>query len=163
MIGPLASRRRGFTLVELLVVIAIIAILAGLLLPAVQQVREAGNRTVCQNNLKQIGLAMHIYHGVYHGLPPSRYDVQGATWAVLILPQLEQNPLFNQWDLNATYYQQKPIAQQRHVITYFCPTRARSSPADLSVSGDPPGGAANVPGALGDYACNCGTTGMDFE
>src|SRR5262249_12102194 len=101
-----AGRRQGFTLVELLVVIAIIALLIGLLLPAVQRVRESGNRTHCANNIKQLGLALHLYHDTYKVLPPSRLGDQQATWAVLILPYIEQRNLYDAWDLKRTYYQQ---------------------------------------------------------
>src|SRR5438270_223661 len=82
--------RRGFTLVELLVVIAIIALLVGLLVPAVQKVREASSRVTCGNNLKQIGLAMHNYDETFARLPPSRISDLHATWAVVILPYMEQ-------------------------------------------------------------------------
>src|SRR5262245_59203531 len=94
-----AFLRRGFTLIELLVVIAIIAILIALLLPAVQKVREAANRAQCQNNLKQLGLAAHNYHGAYSYFPPGyRRAAPIATVFVWLLPYIEQDNIARPWD-----------------------------------------------------------------
>jgi prepilin-type N-terminal cleavage/methylation domain-containing protein/prepilin-type processing-associated H-X9-DG protein len=88
------GKRGAFTLIELLVVIAIIGVLIALLVPAVQKVREAANRINCQNNLKQLGLAMHNYHDAHRMLPDGGIDHFSGNWQVTILPFIEQNAMY---------------------------------------------------------------------
>src|SRR2546421_5395604 len=97
---PFWSRRKAFTLIELLVVIAIIAILIGLLVPAVQKVREAAARIKCGNNLHQMSLGMTHYHDVNKGYPPAFAKPSNYGWAVFVLPYVEQDGLFQ--SLNTT-------------------------------------------------------------
>src|SRR5207244_3377226 len=123
-------------LIELLVVIAIIAILIGLLVPAVQKVREAAARTQCINNLKQLGVALHAFHDVNKRLPPgAANDVQpfgnggvgwGSSWKVYILPYIEQGPMFSRWQFNNnsgyTNGTNGPITSNIMIPVYRCPS-----------------------------------------
>lgn len=148
-------RRRAFTLIELLVVIAIIAVLVSLLLPAVQQAREAARRSQCKNNLKQIGLAFHNYYDTFKVLPDGGNDDGtgwpcGAccsannrgewNWMYQILPQIDQTNVYNL--TNDTTVYQSPIA------TYYCPTRRQPRLYGSSAKGDYAG---NVGDGMNNY------------
>jgi prepilin-type N-terminal cleavage/methylation domain-containing protein len=118
------SRQAGFTLVELLVVIAIIGVLVALLLPAVQAAREAARRTQCQNNLKQIGLAVQNYHDARNELPPHRIADGQQTWASLILDFMEQSQVKRLWDpKRGCFYDQTLEARTATVDGYYCPSQ----------------------------------------
>lgn len=173
------KRARGFTLVELLVVIAIIGILIGMLLPAVQQVRESAKRTQCLNRLRQIGLATALFHDSHEAFPPARlYPKKDAvaprdegdnepSWLIRILPFMEQQAFYRQWDLSKPYTDHPEEAVSHSLASFVCPSRRTADNAQaptqtqdvLVTSPCGCGGFVEVEvvgGATGDYAGNHG-------
>jgi prepilin-type N-terminal cleavage/methylation domain-containing protein/prepilin-type processing-associated H-X9-DG protein len=159
--------RQGFTLIELLVVIGIVAVLMGLLLPAVQSAREAARRSQCICNLKQITLAMHNYHDTHGTLPPGKKGCCWGTWLVYVLPYIEQNSLYSAWnscginaagapsgyDLDLRYF---GVANQTVTSTfisvYLCPSDLTNAPITATTTGQ------TLACTSQNYAVNFGNT-----
>ena len=153
-----SSRPRGFTLVELLVVIAIIGILIGMLLPAVNAAREAARRAQCMNNLKQMGIAVNMYHDAIGNYPQGRNtrDPMGVSWAFRLLPYMEQQSIYDAYDPDHRVdANENALAMRTPVEVYFCPSR-RSPTADRNFDNNNRPPLVTRAAAGGDYAANTG-------
>jgi prepilin-type N-terminal cleavage/methylation domain-containing protein/prepilin-type processing-associated H-X9-DG protein len=158
----LNRRLSGFTLVELLVVIAIIAVLIGLLLPAVQRVREAAQRTACASNLRQMGLALANYHDSAGSFPPGMVDDAtgnnlqkgGSCGLVPLLAFLDQNAWLQRWNPNGPWYTGDNFdLVSTQIKTYFCPSNRTSGTIDLSFLDGPAGRTMPNPAACDYLLC----------
>jgi prepilin-type N-terminal cleavage/methylation domain-containing protein/prepilin-type processing-associated H-X9-DG protein len=156
--------RRGFTLIELLVVVAILAVLAGLLLPATQKVRETANRLRCAHHLRQIGIALHHYHDAFASFPPGAIvagnsnDLQhnARSGLALLLNYLEQDNLQARWTPSAAWYEPANFtAVSTPVALYYCPSNRTSGTIDLGFLVPLAGRPLPNP-AAGDYLLNKG-------
>jgi prepilin-type N-terminal cleavage/methylation domain-containing protein/prepilin-type processing-associated H-X9-DG protein len=162
---------RGFTLIELLVVIAIIAVLVGLLLPAVQAAREAARRAQCTNNLKQIGLAMHGYHSTVGVFPPGYLSATpnnssdpeapelgpGWAWGTLLLGQLEQSALYNaaNFSLPITHGACQTV-RTAGLRVFLCPSSVGTGAAIFKSGSPPPGAVVPTDVSPGQYVASAG-------
>ncbi len=157
--------RAGFTLVEVLVVIAIIGLLVALLLPAIQAARESARRTQCQNNLKQIGVAVQSHHDTRKQFPMGRnnFDQYAVSWAFFLLPYMEETAIYNSFDSKARVFDPPNTATMRTPIeTYACPSR-RKAAADRNFDNNEQPPVVLGAATLVDYSANAGLqvmTGM---